>query len=200
MSKSKTGEISEKEGSKSLTGLRYKDLGLSHEIQIGNFSVTGRFPILVLAHLKDICENSGRPLFFRPGHAVKVFLDDITDAHLEDLGGEHPTLILDPSNKSHNEVAKEYQGSVSWFSIDKLPHPNYRGTSMKPNSNEILYSKDNRLETYQLLDCTRPSRELSAAFCAAREAGISESEVRLTLSSKLSTPKLRPINDQRTLE
>ena len=166
-----------------------------HEIQVGTFSVIGRFPVLVLAHLKEIFESSSRPLFIGSSQLVQVLLDDATQEVQDHPAFENQTLILDPLNGSHKKLADGYKGKISWFCIQNMPYLGYRGTYFDYVNRELIYMNENNSESYVLSGSVKATRELAAAICAARESGIDPDEIRLTLKASPSLPKLQAVYD-----
>ena len=169
-----------------LEDVHYKNIGTFHEIQVGSFSVVGRFPVLVLSHLKDILEKSGRPLFFNSPKSVQVFLEDAALDLRNYSVAMNKTLILDPFIDSHKNLAATYEGEISWFCTQSIPYPDYQGIYFNRPKQELIYVKENEHENYQLPEATIVTRELAASICAIRELGVDPGEIRSALTASPS--------------
>lgn len=179
----------------SLSNAGYKSEGMVYEIQVGTFSIIGKFSVLVLEHVKKIFEVLERPLFVG-AHPLRILLEDTDEiVKNDDLSSQVRILILDPFFRTHQKLAKEYRGQVSWFSISNPPRANYRGTYFKNGSRELLYVKENMVESYVLPASIQITRELAAAICAARETGIQQHELRRVLDFETKKDSLGKIVD-----
>lgn len=170
----------------SLEKIKYKNLENLHEIQVGNFSVIGRFPVIVIAQIRDIFEKSGRPLFVTPGPSVRVILDEIDGEFQEDLTFPIKTLILDPNLESHLNLADRFQQNIRWFSDRSFPHVSYRGTFFDDSEREFVYTGGGEVERFRA-GSLEGARLLAGVICSVRESGVSAEEVRQSFDQNSSS-------------
>lgn len=153
----------------------------THEIQIGSFKVIGRFPLLVVSFLNSILSETGGAFFVNGGRRVQVVMDELSQEVL-DLIDQTAILVLDPMNLSHRRFANTHPTRVSWFSLESTLPGGMSGSYLGKDAFELLYVGEGGIERYRLLSGFRVTRELVAAVCATREAGVKEDVVRAGLT------------------
>ncbi len=174
----------------SLAELEYKTHGKMHEIEVEKFKIMGQFPMLVVAHLREMYQRMGLPLFSGTKQGVQILLDDVDDSFQRDFLQKDWTLILDPQKKSHLRLAKKElllkkKVRMSWFSdqdlsgalMSRTKAKNYRGTYLLKKTQTLVYLRGKEPEKYLFNSAWSLTREWAAALCAMREVGFSQGQL-----------------------